>query len=117
MEHQLIFNNNDLETISTGSISTSGYGNLTNTLTIVKRSNIVTISGSITFTSSAYFTVGLISSGFRPKTTVYGTCIMNYSSQTNWKIVGSFNINTNGILRAAIDTEGDAYLTITYITS
>lgn len=107
----------NISNISTGTVDTSGYGNLTNTLTVLKRSNVVTISGSVTFSDTGYYTIGIVSSGFRPKNTVYGLCIINYSSQTNWRLVGSFNINSNGVFRAAIDTAGAAYLSISYIIS
>lgn len=118
MEHRFILTNNDLVNISTGSISTSGYGSLNHGLTIIKRGKVVTVSGYVNCpTVGQYVTVGVISSGFRPKTYMYGICITNYSSVSDWRLSGTFNIGTGGVLRIAVDNTGDLYFSSTYLIS
>lgn len=108
----------NLSTVTTATISTSGYGSIPNTISITRIGNVVTITGSITFSNTnTNLTIGTIPSGFRPKNYIYGVCIQTYTTSTPWKIVGGFNINTSGVMRCSIDTTGEKYITTTYLAA
>lgn len=104
----------DTGSVSTGSISSS----YTNTLTIYKRSGIVTISGSVTPGRSGRYTICTLASGYRPKNTVYAVSVTNPLDTEFWRFGGPVTIDTAGTVYVIIDSDfAEAFFTISYVAA
>lgn len=102
-----------LNTVSTGSISTS----YAHSLVIKKYGRIVTISGYIQFNSQGLHTVGTIASGFRPIAELTSIDIGRNPVSTNLRYGQGYKITTDGVLSAYADSADKFYIHTVYICS